>query len=290
MDRSLRAGWLSVLMLAGAWSAAMGQEENPGEWRAFQDKDGNRIEARAVALSSDFRRVQILRRDGRAFDLTVTRLSLDDQQHLRDWYLSLATPKPDQMRFDLTIAKAEKPLSRERLTSAVKDALWEKREYRYDIRLTSLSSVPLSGLKLEYTLLMEDVVKVTEPDKDASPPTPGDEDDDALPRWRTLPECEIRYFRGTIDLPELTYNRPHATETASLAIDALKSSDLDREISQDRPAGLLIRLVDAEGHVLHQQSDLSRQHLALNWDTLSNRWDPREEAGSGVLINSVAKN
>jgi len=57
----------------------------PSEFRAFTDKRGQQIEARILSISDDKRQLNLVRRDGRAFELAITLLSLDDQQFLNDW-------------------------------------------------------------------------------------------------------------------------------------------------------------------------------------------------------------
>jgi len=57
----------------------------PSEFRAFTDKRGQQIEARIISISDDRRHLNLVRQDGRSFELAITLLSLDDQQFLNDW-------------------------------------------------------------------------------------------------------------------------------------------------------------------------------------------------------------
>jgi hypothetical protein len=285
MTRFLIGGVLSCVCLLAAVQPVAGQEISEAGWHHFHDKDGNEIEARTVALSPDLRSVQILRRDGRIFDLAVTRLSLDDQQHLREWFLAQSPADPARLRFEITINRREKLLKREKLVTPIREALWETTELSYEVSITSLSTEPIPGLRLEYALLMEDHIKVRVPVNAA------DEDPaDASPRWRSAPEGEIRYRRGTIDLPPLTFNRPIAADVGALVLDSVKTSHLERAESRDQPGGLILRLVDSGGNVVHEQIDLARQFTGTKWSNLANRWDPEEESGEGVLVNPVAAN
>lgn len=283
-----RIVWLGVLALALPGVNASGEDAGSDDWRRFQDKEGNEIEARVVALSPDLRKVQILRRDGRSFDLPATRLSLDDQQHLRDWFLARQPEAPGRLRFDLVAEKRERSLAKERLQSALREAIWETTELSYDVRVTSMASAPVASLRLEYVLLLDDLVEVRARGQDSSDSDgPGN---GPAPLWRSLPEGEMRYVRGQTDLPVLTFNRSHSVNVGALVMDSLKTAALERDESHDRAAGLLIRLLDAEGTVIQEHSDLARPHLSMTWDQLSARWDPREKGGTGILIQSMAAN
>lgn len=276
---------LAIICLFPATLSVAGQDDSTGDWRRFQNKDGQEIEAKPVALSPDLRSVQILRRDGRTFELTVTLLSLDDQQYLREWFMSQTPDNPEQLRFDFTVNRREKSIAREKLVTPVREALWETTELTYEVRMTSLSTSPIPGLHLEYALLVEDHIEVNRPDGTATV-----DPDEAAPRWRSKPEGEIRYRRGTIDLPVLSFNRPHIVDIGALVLDTVKTSQLEREGSRDEPVGLILRLVDASGNVIQEKSDLTRQFAAVNWTSVADRWDPKEEAGEGVLVEALAAN
>ena len=58
---------------------------NLSEFRAFTDKRGQQIEARIISISDDRRQLNLVRQDGRSFELEITLLSLEDQQFLTEW-------------------------------------------------------------------------------------------------------------------------------------------------------------------------------------------------------------
>lgn len=60
---------------------ALSQEED--EFRKFTSSDGKAIEAKAVSLSADTIKIEM--KNGRTFELPVTRLSLEDQQWIGEW-------------------------------------------------------------------------------------------------------------------------------------------------------------------------------------------------------------
>ncbi|MCB1088852.1 MAG: hypothetical protein KDM63_17580, partial [Verrucomicrobiae bacterium] len=103
-------------------------------------------------------------------------------------------------------------------------------------------------------------------------------------------EGSVRYHKGKIPLPLLAFNRPHPLEIGTLVCDTVKTSTIDREDAQDRPIGILIRVVDSQGTVVLEQSDLIRDYSSMNWATVADRIDPSEIDGSGTLISSVAAN
>jgi|GEM_PF-5048408 len=58
---------------------------SPSDFRTFSDKLDRQIEAQAISISEDWSTVRIRTKEGQEFDLEATRLSLDDQQFLKDW-------------------------------------------------------------------------------------------------------------------------------------------------------------------------------------------------------------
>ncbi|MCB1079753.1 MAG: hypothetical protein KDM64_18190, partial [Verrucomicrobiae bacterium] len=194
---------------------ASGQQPDAG-WHRFHDKEGNEIEARAVSVSSDLKTVQIYRRDGRSFDLTVTRLSLDDQQYLREWILAESTNDASKARFRVSLNRKEKPLAKEKLSTPIREALWETSELSYGIEVTNQSSTSVANLQLEYAILMEDHVDVKPAPEPTDPDQAADEPDAVAQRWRAVPEGSVRYHKGKIPLPLLAFNRPHPLEIGTL--------------------------------------------------------------------------
>ncbi len=76
---------LSLCVSLFPCGAAIADGSEPTEFRAFTDKRGQKIEARIISISDDRRLLNLVRRDGRAFELAITLLSLDDQQFLNRW-------------------------------------------------------------------------------------------------------------------------------------------------------------------------------------------------------------
>ena len=55
------------------------------EYHQFTSKDGKQISAMLLDVSPDNRQVKIRREDGLEFQYEIVGLSLDDQQHIKDW-------------------------------------------------------------------------------------------------------------------------------------------------------------------------------------------------------------
>lgn len=94
--------FLLFLLVAGgllAQDRVGSNEPAPSEFRLFTDKRDQQIEAQIVSLSENHRTLQIRRRDGQEFSPEVIRLSLDDQQFLRDWL----HPEPDRPQGKLRV-------------------------------------------------------------------------------------------------------------------------------------------------------------------------------------------
>lgn len=260
-------------------------ERAPEEaWHLFRDKEGHEVEAKVVSFSPDWRQVSIERRDGRQFDLAVTRLSLNDQQYLRDFLLNRAAPDPDSVRIDLHIISRDSPPLRAKLETPTESAVWETSEIGYQIQLTSLSRLPLVHLRLEYCLLLEDAVEILDP------PPVGSPLDEARPLWRAGRQNALRYRVGSIDLPPLSFNRTREWDTATLTRDVVTPKSATRTPLEDRRAGLLVRIVASDGTVLAERSEMARAYSDLDWNTFAHRRDPAETNGLGELIEAVVSN
>ena len=261
--------------------------ETEASWHQFRDQQGHEMEARVLSLSSDLRQVKIERRDGQVFDLVITRLSLDDQQFLRDWLLQPRELDPESTRIDLVASRQEITRERTRLKNEVDEIQWESRAFAYEISVNHQNRFPLAGLRLEYCLLSEDLVEVMATDPAADP---AGDPEDITRLFRAPSRGHIEYHFASIELPPLLFNREHSVETVSLPLDTVSTRGDTREQFEDRGIGILLRLVAADGTVLAESDDLIREHSTLDWAAFSHRRDPREEAGTGILTGVVASN
>lgn len=80
---------LSIVLFAILNSASM------AETRTFTNKSGKEIVAKIVSVSKDWKEVTI-NSNGKDFPLAPTKLSLDDQQYIKDWLKASGRTKPNQ--------------------------------------------------------------------------------------------------------------------------------------------------------------------------------------------------
>lgn len=283
-----------VLVVGGFFwssvSATFSQSTDTGteaSWHQFRDQQGHEVEARVLSLSSDLRQVKIERRDGQVFDLVITRLSLDDQQFLRDWLLQPRQLDPESTRIELAASRQEVTGERTRLKNQVDEIQWESREFGYEISVNNQNRFPLAGLRLEYCLLSENFVEVMASDPSTEPTA----DPEEITRlFRAPSRGSIEYHFASIELPPLLFNREQAVQTVSLPLDSVSTRGDTREQFDDRGIGILLRLVAADGTILAEKTDLIREHSTLDWAAFSHRRDPREEAGAGMLTEVIVSN
>ena len=86
---------LALLVIVSAPVQAADRE--PSEFREFTDKRNQRIEARILSISEDYRQMELERRDGAVFNMPITILSIDDQLFLRDWLEKGKEPPPSKL-------------------------------------------------------------------------------------------------------------------------------------------------------------------------------------------------
>lgn len=271
---------MSLFLAAIAFPQSSTVSIPESDWHRFRDKEGSEINARIISLSPDWRHIRIEREDGQSFDIRVTRLSLDDQQYLRNWLLAQQVEAPGDLPFKLTLKKTEGERHKSRLKSDISNADWHSCEFGYALTVISLSRIPVANLKLEYYLLMEDAVNVTR-----NPP-----EDEATPRWRTNRERPVRYQNEIISLPLLTFNRDHEVDTKRLILDAISPDHAGRDQTKDVVVGVVARLLTSTGEVITETSDLSRNHSHLDWETVLAMRDPKETEGNGILTKVIASN
>ena len=289
--RLLPSIFATLAILSGA-ALAQDQIENEEDLHRFRDKEGHEIDAKIVSFSSDWRQVQIERADGHRFDLIITRLSLDDQQFLRNWLLNRELPDPSSLRFDLSLNRLEKSSAKQKLANLVDEATWEAQEVGFQIGVTNLSRLPLANLRLEYCLLVEDAVEVK---PTAVRPLLSNEDqediDEATPLWRAKRDKPLHYQFGSVELPPLAFNRVHQVDTASLVRDAITPERSSRLGLEDRLVGIMVRVTTGKEVVVAEKADLIRDYAAIDWAVFLNRRDPSEtESGTGELVEAMVAN
>ena len=90
----------------------------PGqEYHQFTSKDGKQISAMLLDISPDNRQVKIRRVDGLEFQFEIVGLSLDDQQHIKDWLKTRVVEVKTDYRLEVDLDYNATNTDRHRLDS-----------------------------------------------------------------------------------------------------------------------------------------------------------------------------
>ena len=109
----------------------------PGqEYHQFTSKDGKQISAMLLDISPDNRQVKIRRVDGLEFQFEIVGLSLDDQQHIKDWLKTRVVEVKTDYRLEVDLDYNATNTDRHRLDSYY---TYEQRFGNYDIAIRNLS-------------------------------------------------------------------------------------------------------------------------------------------------------
>ncbi|MCP5539516.1 MAG: hypothetical protein H7A53_04245 [Akkermansiaceae bacterium] len=269
--------FLALCLCPGSIFSAPEEDAADAGLRRFTDKEGQQIEARVIGIDGSRRNVKIARADGRVFDLTITRLSLDDQQFLKEWLA--AQPGAYHLEIVVHPSPAAASPERVRLPGNVYEADWEKIVAGFEISVVNRGSEAVQSARIEYCLLYEDRVEVRagnfDPETETRP-------------WRARSAEEIRYRRGTIELPTLAFNRPVETQPPTIDLDRVYLDGERRPTAEDVAVGVLVRVFDSMGNVIAEGASLQRERSSLNWELIDENRDLTEENGAGILTAAVA--
>jgi len=245
--------------------------------RLFRDKDDNQIEARILSISGDRRQLRIERSDGRTFEIEITTLSLDSQQEVKDW-LRFQPGAAEFLSLDLEAERSDGESVREKLDEGPQRATWDEDRFGYRISVKNRIAQNVVGLRIEYCLLLRERVSVRTTDQVT--------DEDPM-RWRVRSAGEIRYLRETVKLPILRFNIEEFVDTATMPYDSIRVFGKARDVAEDEPIGLLARVVDSQDRTIAEIGDLHRDFAHLKWEQIESRFDPREDAGTGMLVEQM---
>ncbi|MCB1231403.1 MAG: hypothetical protein KDN19_14110 [Verrucomicrobiae bacterium] len=285
--------WSALVLWTGVLHVGAQEITSEGEeWHQFQDREGHELEARVLAFSSDWRQVRIERRDGRTFEIEVTRLALDDQQFLRDWLIDPHRLATADLHFELNLTRRDSPGEKRRMANAVEEIEWETSETGYEISVTNLSRQPVVNLSLEYCLLIQEEVEIlaAAPIEEVDASAKDGDTDEITRLYRARKTPQTAYLFGSLPLPPLAFNRAERLSTESMVRDLVLSKGMTRESFEDHVAGILVRLVANDGTVLAETDELTRNLPAMDWESFAIRRDPSESDGAGTLADVVASN
>ena len=227
---------LACCLLSGAPSRAVASgeersESNPEhsvQVRTFTNKQGQEIEARVVSLGGSMRTVSIERPDGRRFDIEIISLSLDDQQFLKDWLKDRPAIDPKSLSIRIQAEAALTEVSRERFEDRIYGGSGTQNQLAYRFSIINQSRHPLVNLRLEYVLLLHDLVSIR----------PSDPDEPDSVRWRVREQGPVVYRTGEKTLASLKYNTVEELLTESLDHQSIRGAS-SRGSTEDVQIGVL---------------------------------------------------
>ena len=224
----------------------------PGqEYHQFTSKDGKQISAMLLDISPDNRQVKIRRVDGLEFQFEIVGLSLDDQQHIKDWLKTRVVEVKTDYRLEVDLDYNATNTDRHRLDSYY---TYEQRFGKYDIAIRNLSRETLPAATLEYVVVWKErigVYKSAESGCKYSLSYSSTED----------PKIKIS---GSKELGEMVYNRDVEIFTNEVEINRYI---FDGKVSrEDELVGVKIRVKDAYGNILLEEESAGIDIKNLSWD------------------------
>jgi hypothetical protein len=268
MSHSLRYVIALGLTLLTAWCVDSTAEET--ESHAFTDKKGNAIEAALLSVSPDMKLAKIRRADNREFELPILNLSLDDQQYVKNWLKK--NPGVMKYNFDITF---DSNFERTKYVPGPKGRYNLKfitEETRFDIKIKNVTRATLTGLTLEYYIIIEHSV-YTGPYNDPDEKEPREWlypfDYWARKNGSPTPEKPVSLSHKKIALADLPYSLTAEVTTDPFFIREI-TEVLDRDsLNKDTLLGVIVRLTDVDGNEISVKRSSEHKFLQKSWDELS---------------------
>lgn len=221
------------------------------EYHQFTSKDGKQISAMLLDVSPDNRQVKIRREDGLEFQYEIVGLSLDDQQHIKDWLKTRVIEVKTDYRLEVDVDYNATNTERHRLNSYY---TYEQRFGNYDIAIRNLSRETLPAATLEYVVVWRERLSVYESAESGwtySSSYSSTED----------PKVKIS---GSKELGEMVYNRDVEIFTNEVEINRyIYDGKVSRE---DELVGVKIRVKDVYGNILVEEESAGTDIEKLSWD------------------------
>jgi len=262
--------WILAVLVTALIVAPLGAQVT-GDPHEFTGKTGQKLVAKVLGVSEDRRQMRILRQDGMEFDTEIVIFSLDDQQYVKDWMKANAAGATagssapamasDAFRLEVAVTRVAGKSDKHRSASYT----MEEKESLFRINVRNLSRETLSGAKLEYAVVWKDSVTVY-----------FDEDEkewEFSSRDLDSPKPPVKKL-GEAALEPLRFNGEGSIETAAVSIDEvfLGGNEL---YGQDELLGLKVRVLGADGTVLHESDSGGAAIAAMPWDEIKALEDPR---------------
>ena len=263
-------GWLVAW---GSLASAQDAPEPPkaaGAFHSFTDKQGRNLKARVVSVASDRKTMVIADESGQTFPLEITKLSLDDQQYLKDW---IATqPMLSNYRLQVDIEKTSAKTS-----DRVKAGSYRMvTEYpAYQIKVTNLSRDSLENAVVEYFIVKREKVRIYTDSETGRLTYSSSYDRDDPPEKIS----EIQ------PLESLGYNRDAEIVTNPMKVDQVYYEG-SQPYAEDVLLGMIVQIRDDFGNVIGEYRSADAGIKNANWDKLKGK---AESGLSGINASSVPK-
>lgn len=229
------------------------------DFHQFTDKKSQTITARLLSVSPDRQQMKIRREDGQEFESGINLLSLDDQQYVKDWMkkqvpVEVAGQAVPEFRLKVTLTRQTGSVNKHTENSTV----LEGRPTTFRVAIRNLSRDSLDGAKLEYALVWEDRATIYQTDKKAWTYTAVADETGSSHRVRQA---------GTVNLEMLRFNGEITVETVPVSMEQVFLGD-NKPYRQDEMIGAKIRILSADGLVLHEADSGGPVIAAMKWDDI----------------------
>jgi hypothetical protein len=265
----------------------------PGsDYRQFTNKEGRTLDARVLSVSPDRKTAKLLLRDGKSVDFEIVRLSLDDQQYLKELVVNTSgtgstppaatptTPPPPptavvNRRIQVTFERIAAKPTEDRLAGTTR-LVTEHVAYR--IGVTNLDQATLEGAEIAYAMLVRDEAAIY-PDASA----PGS--------WKySFPESHIQRFYSIRPPGNIVPDRELKIETGPARVDEIAGEGGSPQ-ARDEVVGVMMRIKDASGSVLGIWHSGEAGIAKMTWDEvlppeyIARATDPdRRVTGRGIPV------
>ena len=239
-----------------------------GEWRMFtESQSGKTIEARILSFNRKSQLAEIEMKDGRKFELPMSRFSVDDQLYVRNW---LAERAGSTMRPSL---KAEVSASVE-IGNPARSWTWWTRDHRaYEIEefpvnfsgnWASQEDSLRTGIRFQIATLWYDTVVLYPPGKyrDANGrETEIGTSQTSIDRGRRI----ARFHLQDLPLERLAPGDSESFQTDNLIMQRIVYPQSGDNPFEDKPLGLLARIQNAKGETLLEQTVINSPRKSFSW-------------------------
>ena len=261
MNRSL----FLIAVIVGSFAASGFSQQH-----VFTNKQGVQIVAEIVSVNPDWKKMTI-RKDGSQFEIAPNVLSLDDQQHIKNWLKERGitlpnqnhsssssggapTPAPgpapsidlDKISLDVKLNRKQVDSARGRYSDYMK---LETRFYVFDIVVKSRSRETIPSPKVSYAVVWTERVSIS-----------GD-------NYESHSE-ENRAITGEKNFPQLTYNREETVTTERFEINEVVY-DGNADYLEDDLIGVVAKVSLADGTVIGQFRTTGAENAGMTWEKAS---------------------